>query len=61
MLDSIRVIPTRQGESMDPMSRINFKKVYTVEYNVKVRDFGNVDKAFLRYLKRQFDQVWNED
>jgi hypothetical protein len=61
MLDSIRVIPTIQSQSLDPMSRINFKKVYTVEYNVKVCDFGTVDRASLSYLQRQFEQVWNED
>jgi hypothetical protein len=61
MLDSIRVNPTIEGQSLDTMSRINFKKVYTVEYNVKVWGFGNVDKASLRYLQLQFEQVWNED
>ena len=27
---------------IDPMSRINFAKVYTVEYNVKVRNIGRI-------------------
>jgi len=57
MLQSIRVIPTIEGESLDPMSRINFRKVYTVEHYQKVWEFGNVDKAYLPFLKSQYDNV----
>jgi hypothetical protein len=28
--------------SLDPMSRMNFTKVYTVEYNLKIRNVGRV-------------------
>lgn len=36
---------------IDPMSRINFAKVYTVEYNVKVRNIGRIVS----------DSIWRMD
>ncbi|OCK85582.1 hypothetical protein K432DRAFT_286426, partial [Lepidopterella palustris CBS 459.81] len=38
----IRVVPTKIWEKLDPISRVNFQKIYTVEHNVKVSDFGRV-------------------
>jgi hypothetical protein len=46
---------------MDPESRVNFGKTYTVEHNVKVYDFGHVDKNYLHRLRSQWKQVWDED
>ncbi|KAF2179462.1 hypothetical protein K469DRAFT_497627, partial [Zopfia rhizophila CBS 207.26] len=41
----IRVIPHRPYDKLDPLSRINFVKLYTVEHSVKVYHFGNVDQT----------------
>ncbi|ORY18203.1 hypothetical protein BCR34DRAFT_456380, partial [Clohesyomyces aquaticus] len=38
----IRVLPYYLYEKLDPLSRVNFFKIYTVEHNVKVRPFGKV-------------------
>ncbi|KAF2758934.1 hypothetical protein EJ05DRAFT_326877 [Pseudovirgaria hyperparasitica] len=44
---------------LDPMSRINFQKIYTVETNVKVYDFGRVvdDNGSLSSLRWQFNHA----
>jgi len=41
---SIRVELTEPKESLEPLSRINYAKIYTVEHNVKVK------LAFLRTM-----------
>ncbi|KAK4502652.1 hypothetical protein PRZ48_006078 [Zasmidium cellare] len=40
----IRIDMTDRTEALDPMSRINLAKVYTIEHNVKVRDLGMVNR-----------------
>jgi len=39
---AIRVEMTTPKEKLDPASRINYAKVYTIEYNVKVFFIGKV-------------------
>jgi hypothetical protein len=39
LLTSIRVRSKSRQEKLDPLSRINFSKIYTVEHNVKVHIF----------------------
>lgn len=59
MGDPIRVIGTKPFHSkMDPRSRVNFLKIYTVEHNVKVDDFGYVDKNDEWKLITQFNSHW---
>ena len=58
---SIRVIGTAPFHKMDERSRVNFMKVYTVEHNVKVEDFGNVDPAYEPRLLNQFNRSWGID
>lgn len=53
MLQSIRVRASNGG-TLDVMSRINFGKIYTVEHNVKVFDFGQVHTESERRLHNQF-------
>ncbi|KAF2469455.1 uncharacterized protein BDR25DRAFT_394411 [Lindgomyces ingoldianus] len=59
MGDPIRVIGKNQWGRMDPMSRVNFLKVYTVEHNVKIDDFGYVDRNDEWKLITQFNSHWN--
>jgi len=56
MLSSIRVNANNNG-ALDIMSRENFGKIYTVEHNVKVFDFGQVHNDFRLVLDRQFWEV----
>jgi hypothetical protein len=57
MLSSIQVRQKDRREKMFPLSRINFGKMYTVEHNVKVYDFGDVRKSSLFLLREQWKWV----
>lgn len=43
--------------SIDPTSRLNFGKVFTVEYNVKVRKIGRVIPDSIRKMEEYFVQA----
>ncbi|KAH7378346.1 hypothetical protein BKA66DRAFT_149821 [Pyrenochaeta sp. MPI-SDFR-AT-0127] len=55
---SIRVISKQPWMKLDKMSRVNFVKIYTVEHNVKVEDFGRVDPEDEWKLMTQFNLHW---
>lgn len=57
MLSSIQVRQKDKREKMFDESRINFGKMYTVEHNVKVYDFGDVRKSSLSILVKQWRWV----
>jgi hypothetical protein len=59
MLSSIAVRQRDLREKMFPASRINFGKMYTVEHNVKVYDFGDVRKSSLSTLVKQWRWVFD--
>lgn len=54
----IRVKPDDRTDKLSPTSRINFGKVYTIEHNTKVRNFGVVHRDSLKALQRTFQEVW---
>jgi hypothetical protein len=56
---SIRVIGENPWDKMDPMSRVNFLKIYTVEHHVEVHRFGVVDPQHEWKLVSQFGSHWN--
>jgi hypothetical protein len=58
MLEPIRVVSIKKTDTMDPMSRVDFSKIYTVEHNVKVYDFGSVHEEERAFLRHQFNWVW---
>jgi hypothetical protein len=60
MLPSIHVKPTERGEKITQPSRINYAKMYTVEYNVKVYDFGMVRQEFVDRLKQSWRYVLDQ-
>ncbi|KAI4197150.1 MAG: hypothetical protein LQ346_003067 [Caloplaca aetnensis] len=55
----IRVIPSRADEKLDPVSRVNMGKMFTVEWNTKVKDIGLVDKSSLVRLLAYWRQIIN--
>ena len=61
LLEPIRVTSHQKYEKLDPLSRINFYKIYNVEHNVKVYDFGQVHKDSEFWLQRQFKLAWSID
>lgn len=56
--EPLEVEPARPDQKLDPMSRLNFGKVYTVEHNVKILPVGRVTEAsmakFSAYIKAEF-------
>ncbi|KAL8753306.1 MAG: hypothetical protein Q9184_005460 [Pyrenodesmia sp. 2 TL-2023] len=55
----IRVVPSRPDEKLDSVSRVNMGKMFTVEWNTKVKDIGQVDKASLVKLLAYWKQIIN--
>ncbi|KAL8720377.1 MAG: hypothetical protein Q9225_002765 [Loekoesia sp. 1 TL-2023] len=43
----LQVIPIRADEKLDSMSRVNLGKTYTIEWNTKVKEIGNVEHSSL--------------
>ncbi|KAF2204019.1 hypothetical protein GQ43DRAFT_429373 [Delitschia confertaspora ATCC 74209] len=59
MGEPIRVVAKNPWvDKMRPKSRINFVKLYTVEHNVKVYHFGEVDKDEEWKLITQWKKAW---
>jgi hypothetical protein len=48
--EAIAVVPVSHDRKLDPMSRINFAKIYTVEHNVKVKHIGEIHEGDLYRL-----------
>jgi hypothetical protein len=55
----IEVIPKTPRDKLEPNSRINFAKIYTVEHNVKVMFIGQISKNSERAFMSDFDSVWD--
>jgi hypothetical protein len=47
----IAVQKASDDQKLDPMSRLNFGKIYTVEHNVKVMSVGRVTRESLPVLR----------
>ncbi|KAI6909270.1 hypothetical protein KC318_g9746 [Hortaea werneckii] len=58
-LISIRVIPDDHVTKLDPVSRLDLGKPYTINHNIKVKAFGQVDALHLTALLSQFNLVWS--
>ncbi|XTI84055.1 hypothetical protein V2W45_1225060, partial [Cenococcum geophilum] len=60
LLRPIRVTSHQKYES-STLSRISFYKIYNVEHNVKVYDFGQVHRDSEFWLQYQFKSAWGID
>ena len=52
--DPFPIIVEDPNEKIDPMSRLNFGRVYTVEHNVKVQKVGRIPDSHHKLLRRYF-------
>ena len=57
MRSPIRVRPSTDGDRMEAASRLNYGKMYTVEHNVRVYDFGMVRSSDIPILTGQWGQI----
>jgi hypothetical protein len=53
----IRAIPRTPRDKLAPQSRLNYAKVYTIEYNVKVLFIGEVHKDYLHQLRADYNNT----
>jgi hypothetical protein len=58
--EPIAVKPCSPKQKLDPMSRLNFGKVYTVEHNIKAMDVGMVTDQSKLYLDGYFRNVFDD-
>jgi len=58
--EPIRINPDDPSDKLDPVSRIDFGKVYTVLHNVKVRSMGEVHPKYMSAIRLQFGNVWRQ-
>lgn len=47
--------PKTRRDQLDTLSRLNYAKIYTVEYNVKVQFIGKLHDKSIPYFKRDFN------
>jgi hypothetical protein len=55
----IPIILEQEGEKLDPMTRLNFAKVYTIEHNINVAKVGRVPPENIHQLLSDFDATFN--
>ena len=53
----IRINPLTPRDNLHPASRLNYAKIYTVEYNVKVAFVGTLHEKSVKYFKRDFNNT----
>ncbi|KAG4439648.1 hypothetical protein IFR05_004845 [Cadophora sp. M221] len=59
-LEPIKVNPKTNRDKLDPASRVNYAKIYTVEHNVKVQFIGKISDTSRRTFMNDFDLVWDQ-
>jgi hypothetical protein len=57
---AIKIDPDNATTPLDPVSRIHYGNLYTVEHNIRVKAYGMVNQASLLPLMSQFRQVNRE-
>lgn len=55
--DPIRIEMDNPSERLDPLTRLNYAKLYTVEHNVKVFFIGRVAKTYERTLMVAYNEA----
>jgi len=57
---AIEMVPRTHRDKLEPKSRINYAKIYTVEHNCKVLFIGQITKGSEGPFMRDFDDTWNK-
>jgi hypothetical protein len=55
---ALKLDPSDPTEKLDPMSRVDFGKVYTIAHAVMVKSLGSLGSRSIGTLKSHFKQVW---
>ena len=56
----IKVDTNSPRDKLDPTSRVNYAKIYTVEHNVKVHFIGRIADNDRWRFNADFDATWNK-
>lgn len=56
----IRITTASPKDRLDDTSRIHFGKIYTVEHNIKAKNYGEVHRESVEALMAQFQAVWHD-
>ena len=55
---AVRVDTDHPTDKLDPMSRLDFGKVHTIQHNIKVKSFGKVNRDSMSAFQHQWANVW---
>lgn len=55
----VQIVPNNPTDSLTPMSRINYAKVYTIDHGVRIKPFGKVHRDSQVALTYQYQDVHN--
>jgi hypothetical protein len=58
---AVRVEPSSPEEKLDPKSRVNYAKVYTIEHNIRVCFIGKIHADSRATFETDFRLIDNED
>ena len=53
----IRIVSYSPREHLDECSRLNYAKIYTVEYNLRVCFVGTIHDKSVKYFKRDYNNT----
>ena len=59
MRSPIKVVPNSRSVELDNSSQIDYSRVYTVEHNVRVYEFGKVAPEDMAKFLQNFENVFN--
>lgn len=59
--EPVRVLPDLNEDALDPMSRLNYAKVYTIEHRIPVKPFGIIESNSRMILSNQLRNVLGMD
>jgi hypothetical protein len=57
----VRMEPSSPEEKLDPISRVNYAKVYTIEHNIRVCFIGKIHADSRATFETDFKEIDSED
>jgi hypothetical protein len=61
VMRAVRMEPSSPQEKLDPKSRVNYAKVYTIEHNIKVCFIGKIHTDSRKTFETDFKQIDSAD
>lgn len=61
VMRAVKMEPSSPEEKLDPKSRVNYAKVYTIEHNIRVYFIGKIHADSRATFDTDFKAIDNED